>query len=96
MPAIKQQSYAIRYLKDFLSFRRDLKLAYYTYQQMNRLKILQDGESIQLSRDNGSLYEFRLSQDTDVQERKIKAHVVLKADVRGLWRSVLIQQPISV
>ncbi len=83
MPAIKQQSYAIRYLKDFLSFRRDLKLAYYTYQQMNRLKILQDGESIQLSRDNGSLYEFRLSQDTDVQERKIKAHVVLKADVRG-------------
>ena len=83
MSAIKQQGYAIRYLKDFLSFRRDLKLAYYTYQQMSRLKILQDSESIQLSKDNGSLYEFRLSQDTDSQAGKIKAHVVLKADVRG-------------
>ncbi|MES9833750.1 MAG: hypothetical protein ABW139_16055 [Candidatus Thiodiazotropha sp. DIVDIV] len=83
MPAAKQQGYAIRYLKDFVSFRRDLKLAYYTYQQMNRLRILQDGENIQLSRDNGSLYEFRLSQDTDAQESKIKAHVILKADVRG-------------
>jgi hypothetical protein len=83
MPAAKQQNYAIRYLKDFLTFRRDLKLAYYTYQQMSRLRILQDGESIQLSRDNGSLYEFRLSQDIDAQASKIKAHAILKADVRG-------------
>ncbi|MCG7985908.1 MAG: hypothetical protein JAZ20_05190 [Candidatus Thiodiazotropha weberae] len=83
MPAIKQQAYAIRYLKDFLTFRRDLKLAYYTYQQMSQLNILQDSESIQLSRDNGSLYEFRLSQDGDAQEGKIKAHAILKADVRG-------------
>lgn len=83
MPAAKQQNYAIRYLKDFLTFRRDLKLAYYTYQQMSRLRILQDGESIQLSRDNGSLYEFRLCQDGDAQASKIKAHAILKADVRG-------------
>ena len=83
MPAAKQQSYAMRYLKDFLTFRRDLKLAYYTYQQISRLRILQDSESIQLSRDNGSLYEFRLSQDADAQDQKVKAHVVLKADVRG-------------
>jgi class 3 adenylate cyclase len=83
MSAVKQQGYAIRYLKDFLVFRRDLKLAYYTYHQMSRLKILQDSESIQLSRDNGSLYEFRLNQDTEAQDNKIKAHVILKADVRG-------------
>ncbi|MET0067965.1 MAG: hypothetical protein ABW076_16595 [Candidatus Thiodiazotropha sp.] len=83
MPATKQQGYALRYLKDFLTFRRDLKLAYTTYQMMSRLSILQDSESIQLSRDNGSLYEFRLSKDTDSQHQKVKAHVVLKADVRG-------------
>lgn len=83
MPAVKQQGYVMRYLKDFLTFRRDLKLAYYTYQQMSRIRVLQDSESIQLSRDNGSLYEFRLSQDTDVQDCRVKAHVVLKADVRG-------------
>jgi class 3 adenylate cyclase len=83
MPTAKQQEYATRYLKDFLTFRRDLKLAYYSYQQMSRLRILQDAESIKLSRDNGSLYEFRLGRDQDDESQKIKAHVVLKADVRG-------------
>ncbi len=83
MSSAKHQGYALRYLKEFLAFRRDLKLAYTTYQMMSRLNILQDSESIQLSRDNGSLYEFRLSKDTDSQKHKIKAHVVLKADVRG-------------
>jgi class 3 adenylate cyclase len=83
MPPAKQQEYATRYLKDFLTFRRDLKLAYYSYQQMSRLRILQDVESIKLSRANGSLYEFRLGRDQDDESQKIKAHVVLKADVRG-------------
>lgn len=83
MPLAKQQEYATRYLKDFLTFRRDLKLAYYSYQQMSRLRVLQEAESIKLSRDNGSLYEFRLGRDQDDDSGKIKAHVVLKADVRG-------------
>jgi class 3 adenylate cyclase len=83
MPATKHQEYATRYVKDFLTFRRDLKLAYYSYQQMSRLRVLQDAESIKLSRDNGSLYEFRLGKDPDDESHKIKAHVVLKADVRG-------------
>jgi class 3 adenylate cyclase len=50
---------------------------------MSRLRILQDAENIKLSRDNGSLYEFRLGRDQDDESQKIKAHVVLKADVRG-------------
>ena len=83
MPTAKQQDYAARYLKDFLTFRRDLKLAYYSYQQMSRLRVLQDADSIKLSRDNGSLYEFRLGRDIESGEQKTKAHVVLKADVRG-------------
>ena len=83
MPAAKQQEYATRYLKDFLTFRRDLKLAYYSYQQMSRLRVLKDAESIKLSRDNGSLHEFRLGRDRDDDSQKIKAHVVLKADLRG-------------
>ncbi|MEW8046863.1 MAG: hypothetical protein AB2805_10260, partial [Candidatus Thiodiazotropha sp.] len=82
MPANKKKDYVIRYVKDFLTFRRDLKLAYHTYQQMSRLRVLQDSESIKLSRDNGSLYEFRLGKDPDSQQQ-IKAHVILKADIRG-------------
>ncbi|MCU7845179.1 MAG: hypothetical protein KZQ93_15225 [Candidatus Thiodiazotropha sp. (ex Monitilora ramsayi)] len=83
MPAAKHQDYVLRYLRDFLTFRRDLKLAYYSYQQMSRLRVLQDVESIKLSRDNGALYEFRLGSDKETDDHKVKAHVVLKADVRG-------------
>lgn len=83
MPASKHQEYLQRYLKDFLTFRRDLKLAYYSFQQMSRLRILQDTGNIKLSRDNGCLHEFRLGRELEGQEEKCKAHVVLKADVRG-------------
>jgi class 3 adenylate cyclase len=83
MTTAKQKEYALRYLKDFLTFRRDLKLAYYSYQQMSRLRVLQDAESVKLSRDNGCLHEFRLARDLEDHEQKIKAHAVLKADVRG-------------
>jgi class 3 adenylate cyclase len=82
MPANKNQEYAIRYVKDFLIFRRDLKLAYYTYQRMSRLRVLQDSDSIKLSRDNGSLYEFSLGMNSDSQEQ-VKSHVIIKADIRG-------------
>ena len=83
MPAHKQLEYTVRYLKDFLTFRRDLKLAHFTYQQMGHLRLLTDPENINLSRDNGTLYEFRLRSEVDRVERTIRAHVVLKADIRG-------------
>lgn len=79
----KQQEYASRYLKDFLTFRRDLKLAYLAYQQMSRIRLLDEQENISLSRDNGTLYEFQLNSQSAATEQKISTHVVLKADVRG-------------
>jgi class 3 adenylate cyclase len=83
MPADKQRSYLVRYLKDFLSFRRDLKLAYYTYQQLNHIRILNGGDEVSLSRDNGTLYEFRQVSDQNQSENAIRSHVILKADIRG-------------
>lgn len=83
MPKKKQQEYALRYLKDFLTFRRDLKLAHFAHQQMSYIRLLQNAEDINLSRDNHTLYEFRLRSETESAERKIRAHVVLKADIRG-------------
>lgn len=83
IPASKQEVYANRYLKDFMTFRRDLKLAYLAYQKMSHIRLLEDPENISLSRDNGTLYEFRLGNESDSSEQKIRAHVVLKADLRG-------------
>jgi hypothetical protein len=83
MPTTKQLEYTTRYVKDFLSFRRDLKLAHFTHQQMTYLRLLTDSDDINLSRDNGSLYEFRLLSESEPSEQRIRAHVVLKADIRG-------------
>ncbi len=83
MPTTKQEEYAKRYLKDFLTFRRDLKLAHFTYQKMSHIRLLDDTESISLSRDNGTLYEFRMGSESDHSDQKIRSHVVLKADIRG-------------
>jgi len=83
LPSSKLEEYGNRYIRDFLCFRHDLKLAYFTHQQMGNLRLLRESEDIKLSRENGSLYEFRLLAETDSSKRRIRAHVVLKADVRG-------------
>ncbi|MDJ0805902.1 MAG: hypothetical protein QNJ78_03625 [Gammaproteobacteria bacterium] len=83
IPTSKQEEYASRYLRDFLTFRRDLKLAHFAYQQMSYIRLLEDTESINLSKDNATLYEFRLGSETGRAEEKIRSHVVLKADIRG-------------
>lgn len=83
LSAAKKQEYIIRYIKDFLAFRRDLKLAHYTYQQMSYIRLRTDPEEIKLSSENGTLYEFHLSSEKDIKEQKIGSHVILKADVRG-------------
>ncbi len=83
MSTLRQQEYVIRYLRDFLSFRRDLKLAYFANQLMSQIRLLTVPEEIKLSRDNGSLYEFPLRAEVEPEGQKIRSHVILKADVRG-------------
>jgi class 3 adenylate cyclase len=81
-PAERARCYRT-YLKDFLVFRRDLKLAYKTYEAMDEINLLGDSEQVQLSRANGSLYEFHSGGERPRSERRIGGHAVLKADVRG-------------
>lgn len=82
-PASKRQNYVLRFLYDFLVFRRDLKFAHKTYETMERLRFLESAEDINLSRANGSLHEFYRADEADGEHRQIRSHVVLKADVRG-------------
>ena len=48
--------YLDRFLIDFLVLRRDLKLAFKTYEALGRLRLLEQDDDIKLSRGNGSLY----------------------------------------
>ncbi len=80
-----RREFTLRILMDFLALRRDLKLAYKTFESMDGIRILKDEEDINLSRANGLLYEFRLV-DEQTREECIHSHVILKADLRGSTR----------
>jgi hypothetical protein len=72
-----------RYLVDFLTLRRDLKLAYKTYEILDGIHLVEDADEARLSRSNRSLYELPSRGETGEQPRQIRAHAVVKADVRG-------------
>jgi hypothetical protein len=78
--------YFRRYLTDFLVLRRDLKLAYKTYEAMDRIRLLDDPQEVQLSHANTSLYEFASGEEQGDSAHPILAHAVIKADVRGSTR----------
>ncbi len=80
-----RSEYARRLLLDFLRLRRDLKLAYKAFEAMDRIRLLEEGDDLALSRANNLMYEFRLS-DEKGGEKRIRSHVIMKADVRGSTR----------
>ena len=71
------------YLVDFLTLRRDLKLAYKTFETMDGIRLLETEDEVRLSRANGSLHEFHCRGEGGPQTRRIRSHAILKADVRG-------------
>jgi hypothetical protein len=79
----QRQALMGRYLVDFLTLRRDLKLAYKTFQVLDGIHLVEDEVECRLSRSNGSLYEFPCRGEGGPRTRRIRAHAVLKADVRG-------------
>lgn len=86
LEAEERTGYLDRFVGDFLALRRDLKLAYKTYQAMDRLRLAESSDQVTLSRANGSLWEFVSHAETLPQVRRMRAHAVVKADIRGSTR----------
>lgn len=82
LPQEHKRKYLGRILVDFLTLRRDLKLAYKTFEAMDQISILIDERNLALSRANNLLHEFLLA-DEQQGENRISCHVILKADLRG-------------
>ncbi len=79
-----RREYRIKcFLRDYVVLRRDLKLAYQTHRTMNSIRILLRDEAIELSRRNDSLQEFIQPSEMGAEKRRIKNHVIIKADLRG-------------
>lgn len=73
----------VRFLTDFLSFRRDLSSYHQAHHLMNRIALQEDPRHIRLSRTNNTLYEFLAAAEEETSGQTVLNHVILKADVRG-------------
>jgi class 3 adenylate cyclase len=79
---------AARFLQDFSHYHRDLRRLETLNAAMDSVNLVSTDKLRELSRMNGTLYEFLLADEQPQQpeEERVLRHVVLKADVRDSTR----------
>ena len=79
---------AARFLQDFSHYHRDLRRLETLNAAMDSVNLVSTDKLRELSRMNGTLYEFLLldEQPEQPEEERVLRHVVLKADVRDSTR----------
>jgi class 3 adenylate cyclase len=79
---------AARFLQDFSHYHRDLRRLETLNAAMDSVNLVATDKLRELSRMNGTLYEFLLADEQPAQpeEERVLRHVVLKADVRDSTR----------
>ncbi|MFZ0760081.1 MAG: hypothetical protein WAM69_09045, partial [Candidatus Sulfotelmatobacter sp.] len=79
---------AARFLQDFSQYHRDLRRLEALNAALDSVNLVSTEKLRQLSRMNGTLYEFLLPEEQQQQpeEDRVLRHVVLKADVRDSTR----------
>lgn len=79
----QERDHLTRFLKHFLTFRRDLANYQLIQEAMGRIEIQEDPKKVRLSRANRTLFEFYGTGEEGTVSQTVLNHVVLKADVRG-------------
>ena len=77
---------AARFLQDFSHYHRDLRRLEMLNAALDSVNVVSTGKLRELSRMNGTLYEFLLPEEQQPEEERVLRHVVLKADVRDSTR----------
>ena len=73
----------VRFLRDFLTLRRDLRNYHLVQKAMGQIQLLEDPNHLRLSKANNTLNEFLASKEEGAVSRTVIGHTILKADVRG-------------
>ncbi len=84
---------AARFLRDFLRYYRDVRRLETLNRAMEQINLVSSERLCDLSRLNGTLYDFMLAEEMKSEtDKPVVRHVILKADVRDssrLTRSLL-------
>lgn len=74
----------LRFVRDFLRYRRDLKRLRLMRAWWEQIHLLFDGEHLRLARANRTAYELSADGEAESEpERDIAGHAIVKADLRG-------------
>lgn len=79
----QEGDYLCRFLKDFLTLRRDIANLRLMQEAMGRIELQEDPKNVRLSRANRTLYEFYGTGEEGTVAQTVRNHVILKADIRG-------------
>lgn len=78
---------AARFLRDFLLYYRDLRRLEVLNRAIEKINLLSSPKLSELSKLNGTLYDFSLASESGAQsEKPVARHVIVKADVRDSSR----------
>jgi hypothetical protein len=72
-----------RFLRDFLTLRRDLRNYHLVQKAIGQIQLLEDPNHLRLSKANNTLNEFLASKEEGAVSKTVIGHTILKADVRG-------------
>ncbi len=79
----QEREVLLKFLKDFLAFRRDLAYFQIMQQVAATVELRSDPKELRLSQTNRTLYEFFGTGETQASGQTIINHTILKADIRG-------------
>ncbi len=81
----KKKLYLVEFMKGFTRYHRDLSNFSLLRDAMNRINLISDEKTINLSRANNTLFEFLLPMERLLapDEKPVASHVIIKADLRG-------------
>ena len=83
---VEKQQRLIEFMKGFVRYHRDLGNFNILRTAMDRVRLISDIKSYDLSKANNTLYEFLLPQEQEsvVDEKPVQNHVAIKVELRGL------------
>lgn len=83
MPREEVRTVVLRFAEDFMRLRRDTRNFERLSAAMERVNLVRNERTRELSEMNHSLYEFLLPEEARPVEDHVVSHTVIKADVRG-------------
>ena len=77
------RAFALRFAGDYMRLRQDVRCAAKINALLEKISLVENDRTRELSHLNNSLYEFLMPDETRHSEERVISHVVIKADVRN-------------